>query len=69
MRTAGIVMLAVGLIALVFSVIGALSINTTGDNVPFLSNSWFVIMTIFWGGAGLSLLLTFGKEEKETKRR
>ncbi len=67
MRTAGIVMLVMGLIALVFTVIGALSINTTGDNVPFLSNSWFIIMTIFWGGAGLSVLLTFPKEEP--KRR
>lgn len=69
MRTAGIVMLVIGLISLVFTVIGALGTNTTGDNVPFLSNSWYVIMTIFWGGAGLSLLLTFGKEEKETRRR
>lgn len=69
MRTAGIVMLAMGLISLVFTIFGAFDINTTGDNIPFLSNSWFVIMTIFWGGAGLSLLLTFGKDEKEAKRR
>ena len=62
MRIAGIVMLVMGLISLVFVVIGALDINATGDNVPFLANSWFVIMAIFWGGAGLSLLLTFGKE-------
>ena len=67
MRTAGIVMLMMGLISLVLTVIGALGVNPTGDNVPFLSNSWFIIMTIFWGGAGLSLLLTFGKEEP--KRR
>ena len=67
MRIAGIVMLIMGLISLVFVVIGAMDINATGDNVPFLSNSWFVIMAIFWGGAGLSLILTFGKEE--TTRR
>lgn len=65
MRTAGIVMLIFGLIALVFTVVGALGVNYTGDNLPFLSNSWFVIMTIFWGGAGLSILLTFGKSSEK----
>lgn len=64
MRTAGIVMTIMGLIALGFTILGAMDINTTGDNVPFLSSSWFVIMAIFWGGAGLSILLTFGKETK-----
>lgn len=62
MRTAGIVMLVLGLIALVFAVIGAFGDRATGDNLPFLANDWFVIMAIFWGGAGLSLLLTFGNE-------
>lgn len=65
MRTAGIVMLIFGLISLAFTIVGAFDINTTGDNVPFLSNSWFVIMTIFWGGAGLSILLTFGKSSEK----
>lgn len=67
MRTAGIVMTVLGLIALVFVVIGALGDKSTGDNIPFLDNSWFVIMTIFWGGAGLSLLLTFGKEDSQKR--
>lgn len=66
MRMAGIVMLILGLIALVFVVVGALGDRFTGDNVPFLSNSWFVIMALFWGGAGISILLTFGKTEKES---
>jgi hypothetical protein len=65
MRMAGIVMLVLGLIALVFAVVGALGDRWTGDNLPFLSNSWFIIMAIFWGGAGISVLLTFGKSEKE----
>lgn len=66
MRTAGIVMTVIGLIALVFTVIGAIGPRSTGDNLPFLANSWFVIMAIFWGGAGISILLTFGKESKES---
>lgn len=69
MRMAGIVMLVMGLIALVFTVIGAIGDLWTGDNIPFLENSWFVIMTIFWGGAGLALLLTFGKSEDDKAQK
>ncbi len=67
MRTAGIVMTLLGVIALVFVVLGLLNNESKGDNLPFLSNSWFIIMTIFWGGAGLSLLLTFGKEDSQKR--
>lgn len=69
MRMAGIVMLIMGIISLVFTIIGAIGNLWTGDNVPFLENSWFVIMTIFWSGAGLALLLTFGKTEERGQRR
>lgn len=69
MRMAGIIMLIFGIIALVLTVIGSLGILRTGDNVPFLANDWFVIMAIFWGGAGLALLLTFGKSEEEEGQR
>jgi FtsH-binding integral membrane protein len=67
MRTAGIVMTVLGLIALVFVILGLLSNETKGDNLPFLGNSWFIIMAIFWGGAGISLLLTFGKEDSQKR--
>ena len=65
MRTAGIVMTILGLISLVFVILGLINNETRGDNLPFLENSWFVIMAIFWGGAGISLLLTFGKESEK----
>ncbi|EMR00989.1 hypothetical protein [Cesiribacter andamanensis] len=59
MRLAGIVMTIMGLIALVFSIIGIFTSSKGVDTVTFFANSWFPIMFIFWFGAGVSILLTF----------
>lgn len=68
MRLAGIIMTVMGLIALVFAIIGVFAADKglgagVGDLI-FFKNSWFVIMFIFWFGAGISLLLTFPANEK-----
>lgn len=65
MRLAGIVMLIMGLVALVFAVLGAIDVAAKNENLMFMESSWFPIMFIFWGGAGLSLLLTFPAGEKD----
>lgn len=67
MRLAGIVMTIMGLIALVFTVIGVFTASKgwgagVGDLI-FFQNSWFPIMFIFWFGAGVSLLLSFPANE------
>lgn len=68
MRLAGIVMTIMGLIALVFTVIGVFTANKgmgagVGD-IIFFKNSWFPIMFIFWFSAGISILLTFPANEE-----
>ncbi|WP_225000189.1 hypothetical protein [Cesiribacter sp. SM1] len=68
MRTAGFVMTIMGLISLVFVIIGVFTSNK-GGTVLFFDNSWFPIMFIFWFGAGISVLLTFPAEEKRRDRR
>lgn len=69
MRLAGFVMTIMGLIALVFTVIGMFSTHKGGDGIVFFENSWFPIMFIFWFGAGISLLLSFPANEKDERRR
>jgi Ni/Fe-hydrogenase subunit HybB-like protein len=67
MRTTGFVMVVMGLIALVFSVIGAIGASY-GGQVQFLGDSWFPVMFIFWFFSGLGLLLAFPARAKEDKR-
>lgn len=72
MRTAGIVMTVMGLISLVVSIYGVFIADKgigagVGDQI-FFNNDWFVIMFIFWFGAGISVLLTFPKEEEERRQ-
>lgn len=73
MRIAGIVMTIMGLIALVISIYGVFTANKgvgagVGDLI-FFKNSWFPIMFIFWFGAGISVLLTFPKEDKRRQQK
>lgn len=68
MRTAGFVMTAIGIVALVFVIIGLFT-SDKGGPVLFFEDSWFPIMFIFWFGAGISVLLTFPAEEKRRDRR
>lgn len=69
MRIAGIVMTIMGLIALVFTIIGVFTADKGLGDLIFFKNSWFPIMFLFWFGAGLSVLLTFPADEEEKKRR
>ena len=68
MRLAGIVMAIMGLIALVFTIIGIFTSDKGVGDLIFFKNSWFPIMFIFWFGAGISVLLTFPAEEKHRHR-
>lgn len=72
MRIAGIVMTIMGLIALVISIYGIFTADKgfgTGiGDLIFFKNSWFPIMFIFWFGAGISILLTFPKEDKHQQK-
>ena len=60
-------MTVMGLIALVFSIIGVFTadkgVGTNVGDIIFFKNSWFPIMFIFWFGAGVSLLLSFPANE------
>ncbi len=67
MRAMGFVMVLMGLVALVFSVIGAIR-SDYGGQVQFLGDSWFPVMFIFWFGAGLGLVLAFPARVKEERR-
>jgi hypothetical protein len=67
MRATGFVMVIMGLIALVFTVIGAIS-SIYGGQVQFLGDSWFPVMFIFWFFSGLGLLLAFPARAKEERR-
>jgi hypothetical protein len=69
MRLAGIVMLVMGLVALVFAVLGAIDVAGKNEHLMFMESSWFPIMFIFWGGAGLSILLTFPAGERDEPHR
>lgn len=69
MRKAGFAMLAAGVVAFVLAILGLFGDKPTGDNVPFFQNSWMVIMAIFWTLAGLGVILTFGKDDTEIKKR
>lgn len=70
MRLAGIVMTIMGLIALVFTVIGLFTSAKGLDGPLFFADSWFPIMFIFWFGAGVSLLLSYpaGEERRQHHR-
>lgn len=68
MRLAGIVMTIMGLIALVFSIIGIFTADKGVGGITFFANSWFPIMFIFWFGAGVSVLLTFPSDDKREQR-
>lgn len=70
MRLAGIVMTIMGLIALVFSIIGIFTADKGAEgDLIFFANSWFPIMFIFWFGAGVSILLTFPGNEAKRKHK
>lgn len=66
MRMAGIVMALVGFVALVLSVISLLDELSLDRYPPMFSNSWIVIMALFWFFSGISLIIAFGKDEKRS---
>lgn len=72
MRIAGFVMTLMGLISFVISVYGVTiadkGVGTGVGDIIFFKNSWFPIMFIFWFGAGISVLLTFPKEDKKQQK-
>lgn len=62
-------MTVMGLIALVFTIIGVFGQPKGQDGLIFFADSWFPIMFIFWFGAGISILLTFPAGEDRQHHR
>jgi len=69
MKMAGIVMAAVGFVAIVLSILSLIEEASLDRFPPMFGNSWIVIMALFWFFAGLSLVIAYGKEDKSTGRR
>lgn len=62
-------MTILGLIAGVIAIIGIFTADKGVETVTFFADSWFIIMFIFWFGAGISILLTFPSDDEEKRRQ
>ena len=63
MRKAGFVMVILGVIPLIFVVLSLIEEAGYGRNLPFVGNSWIVIIGLFFFLSGVSLITVFGKGE------
>ena len=63
MRKAGFVMAILGLIPLILVIISLIEEAGYGRNLPFLANSWIIIIGLFFFLSGVSLIAVFGKGE------
>jgi hypothetical protein len=63
MRKAGFVMAILGIIPLVLVILSLIEEAGYGRNLPFVGNSWIVIIGLFFFLSGISLIVSFGKAD------
>ena len=63
MRKAGFVMAILGIVPLILVVLSLIEEIGYGRNLPFVGNSWIVIIGLFFFLSGISLIAVFGKGE------
>ena len=56
-------MVLLGIIPLILVVLSLIEEAGHGRNLPFVGNSWIVIIGLFFFLSGLSLIVVFGKGE------
>lgn len=63
MRKAGFAMAILGLIPLALVILSLIEEAGYGRNLPFIGNSWIIIIGLFFFLSGLSLIVVFKKGE------
>lgn len=63
MRKAGFVMAILGVIPLILVILSLIEEAGYGRNLPFVGNSWIVIIGLFFFLSGISLIVSFGKAD------
>jgi hypothetical protein len=63
MRKAGFVMAILGIIPLVLVILSLIEEAGYGRNLPFVGNSWIIIIGLFFFLSGVSLIVSFGKAD------
>ena len=63
MRKAGFAMAILGIVPLILVVLSVIEEAGYGRNLPFVGNSWIIIIGLFFFLSGLSLIIVFGKGE------